>query len=974
MPNFKDLRFCRPKMQNLVAYLAQLMLAIFMSAILQLNAPHAHALVPVSITNEDTALDLTKTVQIFKNQGAAFQVSTAPGTDGIVRRIEVRATEQDHSGNWAVFVLANTTDEQIDRLIVAPHYRLVNAGIMWPDLGAKRINAITPSEGFALDREPSSEADIFRITLNPGTTVTMVAEMSSDKIPQLYLWEPFAYKDTIDSFTLYEGILIGIAALLALVLTNLFVVRWMIMLPATAMLAWIILIYISIDFGFLSTMIGIGADELVFWRAGSEILLAGSVIIFLFTYLSLHLWHVNLSYVTFVWLLGLAVLFSIILIDAEIAAGIARLSFAATIILSVGLLAFLGFRGSDRATMLAPTWILLLCWLAAAYLTISGRVDNDILQPALGGGLVVVVLLISFTVMQYVFSSGSYQQGLFSDAERQSLALTGSGDMVWDWDVSRDRITTNPDITQSLGLHANSMHGSMKNWLPVLHQNDRDGFSTALDKMIEMGRGRLLHEFRLRANDDQHHWYSLRARPVIGANGDVIRCVGTIQDITEHKKTEQRLLKNAVFDNLTGLPNQELFVERLKTILDLSEQNSGFLPTIVIIDLDDFHQVNLDLGIASADTVFLALARRMGRLLKQEDLIARLGNQQFGVIICSEQDPQKIAALTEMLNETIKAPLDFVKSSFEVSASIGVCTVVNRGRLAEDVINDGKLAMEYAKKLGGDRIVPFRPAYRTSGAKISNLSDHLASALDQGHIKPFYQPIIDLKSRQIVGFEALTRWEDPKRGFIPPTEFIPMAEQNGQIFALGMRILENAAHDMANWTQSFGALPIFMSVNLSAAQLEKSTLFDDIEKVLSDNKLAPNTFKFELTETVFVGNPDLVSSTFGKLQELGIEIALDDYGTAYSSMTYLAQFPFDVIKIDRSIAAGDDHKTTTIRDSIIKLAQELGLKIVAEGIKDEEQAQNLVQLGCHMGQSFIFGAPKSESKTRKLVQDLMRQS
>ncbi|MDK1375695.1 7TM-DISM domain-containing protein, partial [Sinorhizobium sp. 6-70] len=179
----------------------------------------AHALEPVKISREDTALDLTATTEIYSGRGEAFQVSTAPGTDGIVRRIEVRSSTENHQGDWAVFALANVSEEQLERVIVAPHFRLVNSKLFWPDLGSQRILSITPSEGFALDRQPSDEADVFRITLNPGAVITFVAELATPDLPQIYLWQPDAYKDTVNAFTLYRGIVLGIAGLLAVFLT-----------------------------------------------------------------------------------------------------------------------------------------------------------------------------------------------------------------------------------------------------------------------------------------------------------------------------------------------------------------------------------------------------------------------------------------------------------------------------------------------------------------------------------------------------------------------------------------------------------------------------------------------------------------------------------------------------------------------------------------------------------------------------------
>lgn len=258
----------------------------------------AHAVEPVKISRDDTALDLTATTEIYTGRGEAFQVSTAPGTDGIVRRIEVRATSPEHQGDWAVFALANVSEEQIDRVIVAPHFRLVQSKLFWPDLGAKRILSITPSEGFALDRQPSDEADVFRITLNPGSVVTFVAELATPDLPQIYLWEPDAYKDTVNAFTLYRGIVLGIAGLLAVFLTILFVVKGTSMLPATAALAWAVLGYICVDFGFLSKLISITAGDERIWRAGTEVFLAAGLVVFLFTYLNLNRWHAHLSYAT----------------------------------------------------------------------------------------------------------------------------------------------------------------------------------------------------------------------------------------------------------------------------------------------------------------------------------------------------------------------------------------------------------------------------------------------------------------------------------------------------------------------------------------------------------------------------------------------------------------------------------------------------------------------------------------------------
>ena len=929
----------------------------------------ARALEAVKISREDTALDLTKTTEIYARRGEAFQVSTAAGVDGIVRRIEVRASSPDHNGDWAVFALANVSDVQLDRLIVAPHFRMAGSGLIWPDLGSQRILGITPSEGFALERIASDEDDVFQITLNPGTVITFVAELATPDLPQIYLWEPEAYKDTVNAFTLYRGIVLGIAGLLAVFLTILFVVKGTSMLPATAALAWAVLAYVSVDFGFLSKLISITPGDERIWRAGTEVFLATGLVVFLFTYLHLNRWHTNLSYVTVAWILGLAGLFAVAIYDPPVAAGIARISFATTAAAGVILIGFLGFNRYDRAVMLIPTWALVLGWLAGGWLTVSGQIDNDIIQPALGGGLVLVVLLMGFTVMQHAFAGGAYSQGLFSDMERQAMALSGSGDTVWDWDVSRDRLVTIPDLSPQLGLSPGTLNGPARTWLPRIHPDDRDRFRTTLDVMLEHRKGRLTHDFRMRAEDGHYHWLSLRARPVIGSNGEVIRCVGTVIDVTEQKTAEDRLLHDAVHDNLTGLPNRQLFLDRLQVTTGLAARNPNVRPTVFVIDLDRFKQVNDRLGMSVGDTILLAITRRLKRLLKPQDTLARLSGDQFGLILVSEQDAGKVAALADAIAKAVAAPIDFAGQEIRLSASIGVVTWVESDAVPEDLLKDAELAMYQAKRFGGNRIEPFRPAFRTVGSDRQRLESDLRRAMEKGELTLVYQPIVQLKDAEIAGFEALMRWEDPKRGTVPPSEFIKVAETSGLILDLGIYSLKMAAQDLATWQAQAGNPPIFMSVNLSSAQLLKSDLCNDVIKAISSSQCAPESFRLELTETLVMHNPQQALMTLSRLAEAGIGLTLDDFGTGHSSLAYLTRFPFSTIKIDKSLVTDPSEKGAVLLRSVVSLARDLDMAVVAEGIASEADAETLAGLGCDYAQSFLFGPPIGPDSVLKLLKE-----
>src|SRR5207248_1133249 len=342
--------------------------------------------------------------------------------------------------NWVVFALANNTDDQLDRLIVAPHYRIVSSGLLWPDLGMSRVATITPSTGDRPERQESATADIFRVTLDPGAVITFVAELRTDKLPQLYLWEPDAYKDKVNSFTLYQGIVIGISGLLALVLTILFVVKGSIMFPAAAALAWAVLVYIGVDFGFWAKVLDMSNNAERIWRAAGEAILAETLLVFLFAYLNLSRWHVRYSHITVGWLAFLGSLVALALFDPAVASGIARISLVLIAFAGFALIVYLSTHGFDRAVLLIPTWFLLV----------------------------------------------------------------------------------------------------------VLHPLDQDRFRAALDSVLDQRRGRLVQDFRLRTPDGHFMWFALKARPMVGSDGEVSRVVGTLTDVTEIKNAEERMLHDSV--------------------------------------------------------------------------------------------------------------------------------------------------------------------------------------------------------------------------------------------------------------------------------------------------------------------------------------------------------------------------------------------------------------------------------------------
>jgi diguanylate cyclase (GGDEF)-like protein/PAS domain S-box-containing protein len=317
---------------------------------------------------------------------------------------------------------------------------------------------------------------------------------------------------------------------------------------------------------------------------------------------------------------------------------------------------------------------LLLGWVWGGYLVASGQIDNDLAAPALNGGLVLLVLLIGLTVMQHAFAGASISSGILPDLQRKAFALMGSGDYVFDWDIPRDRLFVGSEVAVRLGLNEEALSGALGRFLETIHVADQDRIRVTIETMVELRRGRIAQDLRLRASSDGHHtWFRLKARPILGADGEIQRIVGTLTDITDTKTAEERLLQDAVHDNLTGLPNRELFSDRLTGVVQ-RVQSGGPAPSVLLIDIDKFRQVNDGIGIAGADSVLLTLARRLQRLIQPQDTLARISGDQFGLLLVSDSDPVRVKAVAESISKAVRVPMTFGDNELFLTCSQGIAT------------------------------------------------------------------------------------------------------------------------------------------------------------------------------------------------------------------------------------------------------------------------------------------------------------
>ncbi len=937
----------------------------------------AQALESIAVPENVDRIEITTRVEAYQDQGDSLQVETASGqgnlSGGVTGRMRVQATTKGTNPHWVVFALTNTTDQRMERWLTADRYNVVNSGAIWPDLDSRRIEALTPSVGFVPDRIRSNRADVFRLTLEPGQTVTFVAEKSSDRDVRLFVWKPLAYELKVRERQLFNGTMLGLTGFLAIFLTAIFAANHKAIFPSAALVAWCVLAYLCVEFGFFHRLFNLAPEDNAVYRAASESSMAASLVIFMHTFLRLGLSHGLWRMLITVWMLAQLSLIAVAVIDPRLSATFARLSFV--LIGGVGgvLTLFLALRGQDRALSLIPMWMLFLLWVFATAMVLTGRLSGEVAVAALIAGLVLVVVLIGFIVTQYAFRAMEPLYGAApTEQQVRALAVDGAGATTWEWNARREEVKVGHLCEEALGLGEGELSTKVADFVRYIHPADRERLSMLLWSVKEGNGGKIKTDFRMRHTDNSYRWFELEASSVPSADARNVRCVGLLRDVTDMKRAHDRLLHDAVHDSLTGLPNRELFVDRLKVAGQRVEKEAGFQPTVLFIDLDKFKSVNDAFGLVVGDSLLLTVARRLQKHLEVEDTLARVGGDQFAILFTSGKTAAQLASIAEEIRTSLRSPIKIAGQEIVLTGSLGLAVWDRELENSVDLLKESEIAMYRAKRSGADRIEIFQPSMRTERDDRVVIESNLRRALERGQIKVLFQPIVYLPTEELAGFEALVRWEHPKLGVLGPDTFIPIAEESDLIVKLGSYVLMRAAHTAARWQKELPRTkhPLFVSVNVSSRQLFRQDLIQEIRHIVGQSVVPPGALRLEITESLVMQNPEQATEILEMLRGAGAELALDDFGTGYSSLAYLQRFPVNSIKIDRSLmqssSSGEGSGASIVR-SMVALAHELGKTVVAEGVERPDDVSFLRSIGCEYAQGFYYGEPMRDRDVIQLL-------
>ncbi|MCT2536658.1 EAL domain-containing protein [Aquibacillus koreensis] len=602
------------------------------------------------------------------------------------------------------------------------------------------------------------------------------------------------------------------------------------------------------------------------------------------------------------------------------------------------------------------------------FIAIVGQVDELVLISQTD------ITLISFTISASALERDELFQQIRSIAEQLEIVSRTTNDGIWDWDISGNQIQWNVRSHDIFNLIGEALPSDYHSFLELVHREDYHRVKHNFDEHLNEGAP-LKTELRIQGKSGEIIWVYVTGDSIRNQDEQAIRIIGSITNISEKKMAEEQIKHLAFHDGLTGLPNRQLLRDRLKLYMAQADRYNYKLG-IMMIDLDRFKVINDTLGHHAGDQLIQQVARVLENTIRCSDTVsrsssehstvARLGGDEFIILLSHINDVAELELVANRIIDQFKEPFSIQNHDVFTSASIGISLYPDNGQAFDELTRCADMAMYRAKENGKNQMEIFSSELNSLTVERFVMENQLRKALEREEFILYYQPQIDLESNRIIGMEALLRWNSPERGIVGPMEFIPLAEETGLIIPIGLKVLKEACLQNKKWMEQ-GFPPTIVSVNISARQLQEKTFVEQVKHVLDETGLPPAYLCLEVTESTAIKNVENSMSMLRELGEIGINIAIDDFGIGYSSLAILKQLPITNIKIDKSFIHDMhiDKDDAAIVRAIIAMAHSLELTVTAEGVETEEQRRLLLKENCNYVQGYYFSQPHSSEKWKQ---------
>lgn len=560
------------------------------------------------------------------------------------------------------------------------------------------------------------------------------------------------------------------------------------------------------------------------------------------------------------------------------------------------------------------------------------------------------------------------EEKLRKSEERFHLLTRATNDAVWDFNVSRNEYWLSEEFEKVFGYKLNETQTiDLESWWLNVHAEERERVKSSFNETMNSDAQCWSEEYSFRRADGGYVFVLDRGYIIRNASGQAVRAIGTMMDITQRRQAEEIIRYQAVYDQLTGLPNRILFNDRLLASLKQAKKNEKML-AVMFLDLDRFKKINDTLGHAAGDRLLEGFAGRISDTLRSTDTVARWGGDEFTVLLPEINCLEDAIKTAQRILDNLKPAFKLEQQAFHISSSIGIALYPNDGEDAETLVKNADAALYRAKERGRNNYQLYTATLNPEGSQLLNIENRLHEALEQGEFEIFYQPKVNITTWKIQGMEALLRWKHPELGLVSPATFIPIAEENGLIVPIGEWVLQTACTQNKAWQDALQP-DLRVAVNFSARQFQQFNLVQMVANCLERTGLAPKYLELEITETTAMQDVDYTTKVLRELQAMGVQIALDDFGTGYCSLNYLKKFPLNILKIDKSFVSEltTDPCERAIANAVATLGRDLNLSVVAEGVETKEQLDCLRSLHCHEIQGHYFSTALSAGDASKLL-------